>query len=359
MRILWRMIMRQFFMTLLVTWIGCIVIFELVDFFTNLPTLLQYSDNIGLIFQNLALHLPRSMVVSVTPAVLFSITYVLGNLYMRNELIIILGGGISLIKLVTPLLLFSLVIGIAATIFDDQVAIDYSREKDQLLDEFRSGSRTQGVDFVYANSGHRIVYAVEFFVDGQLYNPSVFVRNQQGELITRIDAERATFSEELGYWEFQRAQVFRIDPTTKETTVEVVDTYSNPVLSDEPKLFLSNYSGLGDLTISEATEYLEELRLNRSSTYVVALTDYYARFAGAFVTFVVALFSCGLGSRLKRNILLMSLLLSVTITVFFFVLQEVMVLFAKNGLVIPEVGAFGSLGIGLLLGIILFRRART
>ncbi len=358
MRILWRMLMKQFLLTLLVTWIGCILIFVLVDFFTNLPTLLQYSDNIRVIFQNMVLHLPWCMVVSITPAVLFAITFVLGNLFMRNELIIILGGGISLLKLVTPFLLFALFIGSAGVWFNDRIAIDSTREKKQLIDSF-SGANAQEVDLIYANSGHSIVYAVEFFVDGELYNPSVFIRNKEGKLITRIDAERGSYDEDRGYWTFRRVQIFRIDPESGEVEIEFEDTYANPVLSSEPTLFLTGYRGIGDLTMEEASRYLDELYTNRSSSYTVALTDFYSRIATAFVPLIVALFSCGVGSRLKRNILLMSLLMSVGGMVSFYVFQEFMIVLAKNGTVSPAVGTFGSLVVGAIVGILFFRQART
>ncbi len=358
MRTLWGMVVKQFLLVLLVTWVSCIVIFELVDFFTNLPTLLQYSDNIQMIFKNLYLNLPRSMVVSITPAVLFAITFVLGNLFMRNELIIILGGGISLFKLVTPLLFLSLVLGAAGAVFNDAVAIEFTREKTQFLKEFSYGSN-QGVDVLYANRGQSVIYAVEFLVEDEMYNPSVFVRSKSGKLIMRIDAEHGYFDTLENSWVLENAQVFRIDPLTSETTVDVVDTYTSASLSDHPDLFFNNYNGLNDMTLIQATEYIEELKASESSFLSQAMTDYYSRFATALATFVVALFSCGVGSKLKRNILLMSLLLSITSTILFYVTHELMVLFAKDGLIPPFFGAFGATIIGTILGIILFRRART
>ncbi len=352
------MVCKQFFLVLLVTWIACILIFELVDFFTNLPTLLQYSDNISMIFKNLYLNLPRSMVVSVTPAVLFAITFVLGNLFMRNELIIILGGGISLLKLVTPLLFFSLVLGGAAALFNDAVALEFTREKTQFLKEFSYGSN-QGVDVLYANRGQSVVYSVEFLVEDEMYNPSIFVRSKSGKLIMRVDAEHGYFNNETNTWVFENVQLFRIDPVTKDTTVELLDEYTNSIFSDHPDLFFNNYNGLSEMTLLQATEYIEELQENESSFLTQALTDYYSRFAGALATFVVALFSCGVGSKLKRNILLMSLLLSIASTILFYVTHEIMVLLAKDGVIPPVWGAFGATIIGTILGIILFRRART
>ena len=73
------------------------------------------------------------------------------------------------------------------------------------------------------------------------------------------------------------------------------------------------------------------------------LTEYYRRFSFALTPFIVSIVSSALGGRFKKNILLMSLVVSLVISVGYYVLQMVSVLFAKLGYISPLVGAWGAI----------------
>jgi lipopolysaccharide export system permease protein len=65
--------------------------------------------------------------------------------------------------------------------------------------------------------------------------------------------------------------------------------------------------------------------------FVGALAEYYHRFSFAAVSFVVMILSISMGGRFKKNILLMSLLASLSAAVVFYVMEMISMMMAKLG----------------------------
>ena len=75
--------------------------------------------------------------------------------------------------------------------------------------------------------------------------------------------------------------------------------------------------------------------------------------------FIVTLIAVSIGGAFKKNIMLMCLLVSIGISVTFFVFQLVTDAFAKSGIFPPVVGAFFPIIVFLIIGIYLVKQART
>ena len=88
-------------------------------------------------------------------------------------------------------------------------------------------------------------------------------------------------------------------------------------------------------------------------------TDTYQRISFSFSPFVVIWISAALGGRFRKNVLLMSLLVSLLVSASYIILQMVFGLLSKTDLVPPWMGAGTGVLVGSLAGAVLFSRART
>ena len=102
------------------------------DLFANLWRYLAQDTSVPAILHIAWLYLPKCLSYALAPALLFACSYALGLLYKNNELIAILGSGISLYRLLVPLLLLGLVLSLASFWFEEAVVIDCLRLKNQL-----------------------------------------------------------------------------------------------------------------------------------------------------------------------------------------------------------------------------------
>lgn len=90
-----------------------------------------------------------------------------------------------------------------------------------------------------------------------------------------------------------------------------------------------------------------------------ALAEAYERFTFAATPLVVALLSIGAGGRLRKNILLSSLLISLAASTGYYVIRMVSLLLARLDLITPAAGAAAPVVFFLALGILLFWTAHT
>jgi len=93
--------------------------------------------------------------------------------------------------------------------------------------------------------------------------------------------------------------------------------------------------------------------------YSEQLSNYYRRFSFPLTIFIVLFFSISLGGRFRKNIMLMSLLLSLSIAVLYYVLQMVTLLFAKWEYISPLAGAWFPVLLFIFASSVLLRYART
>jgi len=358
MKVLHKMILRDFIPTSMVALIFFILILQLVDLFGNLWRYLNTEVSLSAIAWISYLYIPKCISFSLPIAVLFSISYTLGNYYANNELIAVFGSGYSLYQLTKPLLICGLLLSLGGYFFEDQVVIPTFKEKNQLSKEIL------GQTVSYSNSNvtvlsrkNTVIYNADFYNDKRfsMTGLSVFFITPEGQFIKRIDASTAVW--ENGQWQLRNVRIFKKDgqDNMKE---EYISSWTDPLLDEPPGSFKRITRDIDEMNSREAKDWVNSLK-RTGFPYKGALTEYYQRFSFALTPLVVAILSCSLGGRFKKNILLMSLLSSLVVSVVYYVTQMIMVLLAKLGYIPPLYGAWTGFFIFLVFGAFLFRTAKT
>jgi lipopolysaccharide export system permease protein len=98
---------------------------------------------------------------------------------------------------------------------------------------------------------------------------------------------------------------------------------------------------------------------NGGRPYQAALSEFYKKFSFALTPLIITLISCSVGGLLKKNVLLMSLFLSICIVVVYYVVQMMSMTFAGLGIIPPFYGAWSSFFLFLVSGVVMVRFART
>ena len=204
-----------------------------------------------------------------------------------------------------------------------------------------------------------IYYAGSYRDANQVLNDVTLIQlTPDGNLLSRSDAREGEWN---GYfWDFREVRILDVNQETKEVTESYRDTLSSEKFNKPPKFFREVTKDIAELRLFEAIDWLKELKeANVAKKYRDALIEFYKRFSFTFTTFIVALISCALGSRFNKNILLYSLLISIVTAVVYYVFQMITELFAAGRLLPPFVGSWLPFFTFLILGRVLFRRART
>jgi lipopolysaccharide export system permease protein len=93
--------------------------------------------------------------------------------------------------------------------------------------------------------------------------------------------------------------------------------------------------------------------------FLNALSEYYHRFSFPVASLVVMMLSIPMGGRFRKNILLMSLLGSLSAATVFYVMEMISMMMARLGYIPPFLGAWFPIGAFVIIGLFLLRNART
>jgi lipopolysaccharide export system permease protein len=353
------MVVRAFLPVLLLSEFFFLLIVILVDLFSNLWRYLQNDAGLYGILMASAYYIPKAALFGLPPALLFAVAFTLGNYQSRNELIAVFASGVSLVRFTFPIIFISLLLSFGSYFFQEHLVIPTWAEKRTYSDTLIGRSNADNnSNVVILSGGGRFLYKADYYNDknSSLTGITVLERDGDGKFLLRIESEWAEFSEH--YWKFHRARSFFLN-TEGSLVEEYHPVFDDPRFSESPDSFRRQIGSVDELKTEEARIWIDSLQTTGSDRYTEALTGYYERFAFSLTPLIVTLLSVSISGYFRKNIMLMSLLSSLVISVVYYVSEMVLVLFARQGLLRPITGAWASAVIFLIISLFLLKKAKS
>ncbi|MBN1835363.1 MAG: LptF/LptG family permease [Spirochaetales bacterium] len=353
------MLVRNFLAIFLVTLLFFVLLLELFDVFANLWRYLAQETTLAEILRIGLYYAPKCLSYSISPALLFSVAFTLGTLYRNNELIAIIGSGVSLYRLVVPFFVIGLALSAAGFLFEEHVVIETYRVKNELYNAaVRREVNLSNTNVTVMSADARTIYHADYYNDKRQTITDVVVlwRDPAGRFAARLDADWGEWND--GRWTMHNCVRYVLSASGREMTRRAVALYDSEELAEPPQTFRKTTRDVEEMKATEAREWVATLR-RAGLPYREALTEYYTKYFFAFTPFVVVLLAAGLGGWFRRNVLLMNLLAALIATVVYYVAQMIASILAKNGYLPPAAGASLALVIVLAAGGVLLRKART
>jgi len=352
-------LMKSFIPVLLVSISFFILLLQLLDVFGNLGRYLSQEVPLLTICMIAFYYIPKCILFSLPVALLFSVSYTLGILFSNNELIAVFGSGIRINQFVKPLLYIGLFFSLFNFFFEDQIVIASLQKKKEIYREALNLNDSLNRNRITISSlKGSVIYNVESYRenDKSLNNVQILLR-KKGHFSKKIESKKVYWNED-GYWDFPEARIFYISKTTDMITDRKEKNWKDELLIEPPVTFQKKTLIIDEMKASEAWVWIQRLK-NSGEDIRGSLSDYYKRFSFSMTPFIVILISGALGGRFRKNILLMSLLLSLIIAVIYYIAQMLMTIYAKLGYMPPFVGAVLPVFIFFVIGLFLFYFAKT
>lgn len=363
MKTLYGMVLRTFIPVFTVTLFFFVVVFQLADIFGNL---FYYISNdvsgtdIGLIA---LFYTPKCISYSLPMALLFAITFTMGNFYMNNELVAIFGSGVSLYRLSIPFIIIGLFLCLFYFTFEENLVIDSFKLKNkQQSIALKKPEPYTNRDFAIKTADNKIIYQPKFFNGNQqAFNEiTILKRNEKNEIVSRIEARYGRWNGKN--WVLEDCRIFEWKDGAGEgeriLVEKFVKEYDGVELVEEPQIFTNQTRNIDEMHSADAEEWIKSLEV-AGKPYQKELSDYHKKFAFSFTPLIAALISCSVGGILRKNVLLMSLLFSIAIFVIYYVVQMVTMALSSNGYITPFWGAWSSFVLFIFVGFGLMKIART
>lgn len=301
------------------------------------------------------LYIPKTVSFAIPLSILFASSYMLSDLYAKNELTSIFASGVSLLRFTMPLLVFAFFTSIGLFYFEDRVVVPtYAKKIEYESIALRKNQSKNNDRIVLLAENGRVVYKADYYDDRskKIFGLFVVRRDEDHTLQKILQAESAVWKDD--YWQINGYTIYEAVDDGFKTTSDM----SGLEINEPPETFQSNVTDIEAVNIQDSKVYLAHLRRTGLPS-AEPLSQYYKKFSFPFIVFIVVFLSIGLSGKTRKNVLLVSLGLCLASAVGFYVLQMITMLFARFGLIPPAMGAWFPVVSFVFISIILLRFSRT
>lgn len=335
------------------------LILNLVDLFMNISKYLEMQAPAKEVIRIMIFYIPKTIWFAGPIALLFSVTYVLSDLYSKNEMEAIFASGVSLFRFVLPLLFFAIIMAVAMFFWEDRLVVNTLEKKTTLQKQLLGEEETaNNENVVVISDSAQIVYKARRYRDSvkRLENVFFVFRNETKDLEAIIHAETAVWNEEKGLWELANAIQFEKDNASLKKT-PLNQKYLSQ-LSENYEIFRKTNVDIKNVNTADAKLYINHLK-KAGLSFNEPLSEYYKKYSFPFILFISVFLAVGLTGKTRKNVLLISLSLSIAAVVLFYVFQMVTMVLAKTGIMTPFMGAWLPDIVFIFIAGVLLKFSRT
>ncbi len=352
MKILTRYTITSILKIAVVTILIFALILAAVELFSKMDQIMHGGVDGPRLVEYIILSLPEYLMMAASISFLFAVTYFLSTLTANNEMIPILNAGVSPVRLRTPIIVLAVILTILGTLFQEHTVIAAANRHDELETElFGASSTRDSRNIVLTDDDGFLIYTQRFSeATGEIYNP-VLVKSGNGLIEERIEADRARYDEEKGWWIFENARIYTIDG--RDVITESVSEHEEPLFDPEPRLFRSQNTDIKTMDRETASEYLSRLWNSNRTTWQAMATDYYRRVCSPLAILVLMFISVSMNYNFKKNVLLFSVIQSLAIAVIYYVADMVFSIMGHQGAVAPAMTVLAPFVLTILLSLVI------
>ena len=213
-------------------------------------------------------------------------------------------------------------------------------------------------NIVVISDSARIIYKAKRYRDSvrRLENVFFVFRDDAKSLEAIIHAENALWNEEKQVWELGNAVQFENEEGSLVKS-PLKQKYLS-LLTESYEIFRRTNIDIKNVNTTDAKVYINHLK-KAGLPYNEELSEYYKKFAFPFILFIAAFLAVGLTGKTRKNVLLISLSLSIAAVVLFYVFQMMTMVMAKTGVITPFMGAWLPDIVFIFIAGVLLKFSRT
>jgi len=354
-----RYLLKHFIPVFILSLFMFVMFLLLLDLFMNLVNYLNYDATFAQIMTVSYYYIPKSVSYSLPISLLFAVAYTLGELCARNELTSVIAAGVPFWRFGLPLIIAGAIVSVFSFFFDDNIVIPNLKLKTELANKIKHQENLSSNSeiSIRTRNGTRIYYVDYFDYNNLILNGVIIVdidikNRENGRFVSAIRAQSAKWEE--GHWVFSNADLYKWE----DGILRIYPLQPTTDYSEEPELFRRSSIDPSELNAKDAKLLINDLKMI-GLPYIKAEADYYHRFSFSAVSFIVVMLSISMGGRFRKNIMLMSLLTSISISVVYYVMEMISMTMANSGYIKPFIGAWFPVIFFTLIGVVLLRYSKT
>jgi len=352
MRIIDRYLLKHFIGPFLFCLLIFVMFYVVIDLFDNLNEMIENKMDLRFLIPYYLNFIPLIIVQMAPIAVLISIMFSLGNFNKHNEIVAMQASGISLLRILTPLIATGFLISVAMSIINDRVVPFTTMNASTIKEEkFESVKRkNKKVEKIYENiafygEGNKIVFARKF----NTYNDRILeliVHNQDADqnVAAKLTARAAQWKN--GKWVGKDVMFYNLDPTGRIIgdpqffEEMVLDIKETPIDFKKIRHQLS-FMSFEFMSYAELKEYIKRLSFEKGPTMRGLKVALNQKVAFPFVSLIVILIASPFALvHTRRGGVLFGVAISVGLVLGYYTVMTVSLAMGKAGFIHPTVCAW-------------------
>jgi len=258
MRLLDRYVIRNFLQVYFYCIAGFISIWLIFDVSDNISTFIDQHVPLSLVARYYGTQIPQVFIILLPVSLLLSLLFALGRMSRANEIVSMLTAGVSLPRVLLPLISMGLLTVAASMALNYSLAPHAELARKALLSEAQSrpGRYVQGQ--IFRNRTDLRTWFIQNFLQrtNTFNNVQVLQQDANDNIVTNYIAARAFFRPETKTWELENAKVVHYDHSGNIVEEHIYPSLKIEHWSETPFRLGSANERAEFLSLPELREYL-------------------------------------------------------------------------------------------------------
>ena len=348
-------LIRRFSFCLGLAIASLLLIAVVIDLTENIDTFIDFEARPGQILLYYVYRIPYWLILTLPIAALLGSLFALTSLARQNEITAMKAAGISLHRLLAPVLFCALALSILAFFFTDRIVPDATYHYNQISDQIKSYHRNDGSrrQVLLQDADGQLIYARSYDALHQRADEVSWERLVDNAPAERIVARRMQWRDNT--WHLLNGRHFRF---AKDGTIATspFDTLALASLSLRPIDFTRQQKTPEEMDYAELASYVERATLNGEDA-TRQRVDLHLKIAFPLTSFIIIALGATLGANARRAGLANSFGLGVLLCFAYYSCVKAGQALGWNQLLDPWLGAWIANLLFAALALALFLRA--
>jgi len=363
MRLLDRYIVRNFLQPYAYCIVGFLSIWLIFDISDNSSTIFDERAPLGLVFHFYWTQIPQVLVILLPVSLLLSLLFSLGRMSRSNEIVSMLTAGVSVPRVVSPLLLIALLTTAVTFALNYSLAAHAELARKEFFDQVNRGGAREIIirGQVFRNrTDNRTWYVAQLRPHSDKFSGVQIVQqDREGNITRNYIATDAFYEPATKSWRLERTKVLNYDAAGNITDEKLVPSVTITGWSETPYRLSSANVRPEFLGVSELEDYLHFNSDFPETLLAPFRTQLYYRWALPWTCFVVGIMATPLGIGFSRRGILASVAVAIGLVFAMNFLIHLFLALGEGDRVSPIVAAWTPNIIFFLIGLYLLHLRAT
>jgi lipopolysaccharide export system permease protein len=297
-----RYILRQFVSTLLFALLALCAIFLVVNLMENLDDFLDNNTPADVIIRYYLYFYPEILKLIVPISMLLTSLFSIGRMTGLNEITAMKTGGMSLYRLMAPLLIFATLVSVGQVYFSGWIAPKANKSKIAIERQYLNKGGSDGPLYnLYLRDTPLRNVILQYYDGERRIGGGVAIEEYSSEmsprLLKRIDAQEIRWDSVQNKWKVLKGMAR--DYTDSAIAVRGFDTTDAPLQITHAQIVQLQKQPT-ELNFDELRDYINTLQQGGKDVRRQRI-DYYGQYALPFASLIVVMFGVAFASVKKKS----------------------------------------------------------